>query len=66
VTLDASQPSVGEAKEEIARVQGTAEARQELYRVAMRATVRENGAEPEADTGLRPAYLRRTHFADCV
>jgi hypothetical protein len=50
VTLDASQPSVGEAKEEIARVQGTAEARQELYRVAMRAdgaAVREDDAEPE-------------------
>jgi hypothetical protein len=37
VRLDSAKPSVGEAKAEIARVQGTEEARQELYRVAVRA-----------------------------
>jgi hypothetical protein len=42
---------VGEAKAEIARTQGTSEARQELYKVAVRAdgsAVREDDAEPEA------------------
>jgi hypothetical protein len=50
VALDASKPTVGEAKAEIARSQGTAEVRQELYRVAERAdgsAVREDDAEPE-------------------
>jgi hypothetical protein len=50
VTLDASLPTVKEAKVEIARVQGTATDRQELYRVAERAdglAVREDDAEPE-------------------
>jgi hypothetical protein len=50
VTLEASKPTVGEAKVEIARSQGTAEVRQELYRVAERAdgsAVREDDAEPE-------------------
>jgi hypothetical protein len=50
VTLDASKPTVGEAKAEIARSQGTAEGCQELYRVAERAdglAVREDDAEPE-------------------
>jgi hypothetical protein len=50
ITLDASKPTVGEAKAEIARAQGTAEARQELYKVAERAdglAVREDDAEPE-------------------
>jgi hypothetical protein len=50
VTLDASQPTVGEAKAEIARSQGTAKPCQELYRVAERAdglAVREDDAEPE-------------------
>jgi hypothetical protein len=50
VTLDASKPTVGEAKTEIARSQGTAESRQELYKVAERAdglAVREDDAEPE-------------------
>jgi hypothetical protein len=50
VTLDASKPTVGEAKTEIARSQGIAEGRQELYRVAERAdglAVREDDAEPE-------------------
>jgi hypothetical protein len=50
VTLDASNPTVGEAKAEIARSQGTAEARQDLYKVAERAdglAVREDDAEPE-------------------
>jgi hypothetical protein len=50
VTLDASKPTVGEAKAEIARSQGTAKDRQELYRVAERAdglAVREDDAEPE-------------------
>jgi hypothetical protein len=50
VTLDASKPTVGEAKLEIACAQGTAEPRQELYKVAMRAdglAVREDDAEPE-------------------
>jgi hypothetical protein len=37
VTLDASKPTVGEAKAEIARSQGTAKACQELYKVAERA-----------------------------
>jgi hypothetical protein len=48
--LDVSKPSVGEAKAEIARVQGTEEARQELYKVAVRAdggAVREEDAEAE-------------------
>ena len=50
VTLDASRPTVGEAKAEIARSQGTAESCQELYRVAERSdglAVREDDAEPE-------------------
>jgi hypothetical protein len=50
VTLDASKRTVGEAKAEIARSQGTAESRQDLYRVAERAdglAVREDDAEPE-------------------
>jgi hypothetical protein len=50
VTLEASKPTVGEAKTMIARSQGTAEPRQELYRVAERAdglAVREDDAEPE-------------------
>jgi hypothetical protein len=50
VTLDASKPTVGEAKAEIARSQGTAAGCQELYRVAERAdglAVREDDAEPE-------------------
>jgi hypothetical protein len=50
VTLDASKPTVGDAKTEIARVQGTAAAQQDLYRVAERAdglAVREDDAEPE-------------------
>jgi hypothetical protein len=50
VTLDASKPTVAEAKAEIARSQGTAESCQELYRVAERPdglAVREDDAEPE-------------------
>jgi hypothetical protein len=50
ITLDASLPNVKEAKVEIARSQGTATGRQELYRVAERAdgrAVREDDAEPE-------------------
>jgi hypothetical protein len=50
IRLDATKPSVGEAKAEIARVQGTEEARQELYKVAVRAdggAVREDDAEAE-------------------
>jgi hypothetical protein len=50
VTLDSAKPLVGEAKAEITRVQGTEEARQELYRVAVRAdggAVREDDAEAE-------------------
>jgi hypothetical protein len=50
VTLDAAKPTVGEAKAEIARSQGTAEERQDLYKVAERAdglAVREDDAEPE-------------------
>jgi hypothetical protein len=50
ITLDASKPTVGEAKAEIARSQGTAEGCQELYKVAERAdglAVREDDAEPE-------------------
>jgi hypothetical protein len=50
VTLDASKPTVGEAKAEVARSQGTAKACQELYRVAERAdglAVRDDDAEPE-------------------
>ena len=50
IRLDATKPSVGEAKAEIACVQGTKEARQELYRVAVRAdggAVREDDAEAE-------------------
>jgi hypothetical protein len=50
IRLDAAKPSVGEAKAEIARVQGTEEARQDLYRVEVRAdggAVREDDAEAE-------------------
>jgi hypothetical protein len=50
VTLDASKPTVGDVKAEVARSQGTAESRQELYRVAERPdgmAVREDDAEPE-------------------
>ena len=50
VTLEASKPTVGEAKVEIARSQGTVESRQELYKIAVRAdglAVREDDAEPE-------------------
>jgi hypothetical protein len=50
ITLDASAPTVGEAKAEITRSQGTAAERQELYKVAERAdglAVREDDAEPE-------------------
>jgi hypothetical protein len=50
ITVDASLPTVGEVKAEIARSQGTAAACQELYRVAERAdglVVREDEAEPE-------------------
>jgi hypothetical protein len=51
IKLNAAAPSVGEAKAEIACTQGTSEARQELYKVAVRAdgcAVREDDAEPEA------------------
>jgi hypothetical protein len=51
IRLDATKPSVGEAKAEIARVQGTEVTCQELYRVAVRedgAAVREDDAEPES------------------
>jgi hypothetical protein len=50
ITLDAAKPTVGEAKAEIARSQGTDEGCQELYKVAERAdglAVREDDAEPE-------------------
>jgi hypothetical protein len=50
VRLDAAAPTVGEAKAEIARVQGTKAECQELYRVAVRedgGAVREDDAEPE-------------------
>jgi hypothetical protein len=51
VTINASQPSVGEAKAQIARIQGTQEERQELYKVAASREdgkiVREDDAEPE-------------------
>jgi hypothetical protein len=51
IKLNAAAPSVGEAKAEIARTQGISEARQELYKVAVRAdgsAVREDDVEPEA------------------
>jgi hypothetical protein len=50
VTLDASKPTVAEAKTEIARSQGTVKSCQELYGVAKRAdglAVCEDDAEPE-------------------
>jgi hypothetical protein len=50
VTLEAAKPTVGETKAAIARLQGTAAACQELYKVAERAdglAVREDDAEPE-------------------
>jgi cyclin B len=50
VRLDAAKATVGQAKLEIARVQGTTEARQELYKVATKAgggAVREDDAEAE-------------------
>jgi hypothetical protein len=51
IKLNAAAPSLGETKAEIARTQGTSEARQELYKVAVRAdggAVREDDAKPEA------------------
>jgi hypothetical protein len=50
VALDARRPLVSEAKAEVARLQGTREGKQELYKVAIRAdggAVREDDAEPE-------------------
>jgi hypothetical protein len=50
IRLDTTKPTLGEAKAEIACVQGTKVARQELYRVAVREdgkAVREDDAEPE-------------------
>jgi hypothetical protein len=50
IRLDATNPSVGGAKAEIALVQGTEDARQELYRLAVRAdggAVREDDADAE-------------------
>jgi hypothetical protein len=50
IRLDVAAPSVGEAKAEIARAQGTKAECQELYRVAVRedgGAVREDDAEPE-------------------
>jgi hypothetical protein len=50
IRLAYKKPSVGDAKAEIARVQGTEVARQELYRVAVREdgrAVREDDSEPE-------------------
>jgi hypothetical protein len=50
VALETAKPAVGETKAAIARVQGTAVACQELYKVAERAdglAVREDDAEPE-------------------
>jgi hypothetical protein len=50
IRLNIAKPSVGEAKAESARVQGTEVGRQELYRVAVRedgGAVREDDAEPE-------------------
>jgi hypothetical protein len=50
IRLEATKSTVGQAKAEIARVQGTEVARQELYRVAVRddgKAVREDDAEPE-------------------
>jgi WD40 repeat protein len=50
VALDVRRPLVSEAKAEIARTQGTREAKQELYKVAIRSdggVVREDDAEPE-------------------
>jgi hypothetical protein len=51
IRLDATRPSVGEAKAEIACVQGTEEARQELHRVAVRA---DGGAVREDDADVEP------------
>jgi hypothetical protein len=50
VVLDARRPLVSETKAEIARLQGTREGKQELYKVATRSdgrAVREDDAEPE-------------------
>jgi hypothetical protein len=50
VALDARRPMVSEVKVEIARLQGTRERKQELYKVATRpdgGAVREDDAEPE-------------------
>jgi hypothetical protein len=64
VTLDASNTSVGDLKKEIARMQGTPQNRQELYKVAICAdgaggAVREDDAEPEAlDNELRQLVNR--------
>jgi hypothetical protein len=64
VALDARRPLVSEAKAEIARLQGTREGKQELYKVATRAdgkAVREDDAEPELlddeDTELRDGEI---------
>jgi hypothetical protein len=59
IRLDATKPSVGEAKAEIACVQGTEEALQELYKVAVGAdggAVREDDAEAEL-LGDNDAFL---------
>jgi hypothetical protein len=77
-TLDASTPTVGEAKAEIARSQGTAESRQELYRVAERPdglAVREDDAEPEPlegesvvlkDGDLVAMAVKVSSFSQCI
>jgi hypothetical protein len=78
VTLDASKPTVGEAKAEVARSQGTAESRQELYRVAERPdglAVREDDVEPEPledtslvlnDGDLVAMAVKVSSFSQCI
>jgi hypothetical protein len=71
VRLDAGKPSVGEAKAEIARVQGTEVECQELYRVAVRedgGAVREDDAEPEFldDEGHALEEGSRTVFSNGI
>jgi hypothetical protein len=51
IRLDSASPSVGETKAEVARVQGTEESRQELYRVGVRA---DGGAVREGDAEAKP------------
>jgi hypothetical protein len=66
ITLDAASPTVGEAKAEIARIQGTKEHRQELYKVAQSkngAVVREDDDDVEVMNDEEEALEHNTALA---